>query len=806
MKKFGSVVTAFFLAAAVWAAQEPVRKPDKANAVRAVRFESKPLIDGSLQEAMWQRAATLTGFRQTQPGDNIAPTYETIAMIGYDEKYFYIGIRAFSKPAEIRATMTRRDNILKDDYISVFLDTFNDRRTAYILMLNPFGIQQDGIMADTNDPDYSVDLVWESKGKLTNDGYTVEAAVPFSSFKYEAGPEKFWGVHILRRIQSKDEENSWMPLRREKTGSTKVTNNEIRVGFLSQAGHLTGLTGITQARSLDMIPIISVSETGRRTRRSDVAAGNFAENWRNDPAESSPGATTKVRLTSSISMDAAFNPEFGEVEADQPQITANQRFPLFFEEKRPFFLEGIDLFRTPVQAVHTRTVIDPDLAMKLTGKKGRTNFGLMIASDHAPGNFSDEERSDPELLPGIERFLDENANSGVLRIRQDVGEQSSLGVIATSYNFVEKHNHLAGVDGHLSFTPNTFLDFQMLGTNSQRYFYDPDTDESILRTGNGLGYLAELNTTGKHFSIQTVGEGYSPDYRADLGFTQRVNTNRWSVFTRYNSEPKTDSTFISWSLLFTSLAQFDWDGRMQYAYQYPRLLFNFKHQTFFNVYLYRDYLRIFEEEFGARRNAFQQGSFFGKGERSTVYKGIALEAGTSPSKQYSFRIYFDNAWDQMDYDFGAGPKFPRVSPAALMDPNAPLDPGPGRSLYLNATASYQPADAFRVSLDYTKNNLVRNDTGRVAFDQNLYSLTANYYFSRYTFVRSRIDYDSMIANVRGQFLFGWTPNPGTVFYVGYNDDLNYNGFNPFTADHERGFRRNQRTFFIKMSYLIRRGF
>jgi len=778
--------------------------PDKAQAVRMARFVSAPAIDGKLDEEMWQQATVLKDFYQTQPGDNIAPSSPTVALLGYDDKFFYLGIRAHNDPEKIRATVAKRDEVTNDDHVAIYLDTFNDRRTAYVLMLNPLGIQQDGIFTEGSEPDYSVDVVMQSKGVLNNDGYTIEIAMPFSSLKYEAGKGKFWGIHILRQIQSLDEENSWMPLRRDRAGTNKTGVKETRARFLAQAGRLTGLESLTTARTLEIIPTFALSETGQRVRTLPALSGEADPGrWLDQSVKPEPGLTAKIRLTPDISLDAAVNPDFGEVEADQPQITANLRFPLFFEEKRPFFLEGIELFRAPIQAVHTRAIIDPDAAMKLSGKRGRTSFGLMLASDNAPGNFSEEERNDPALRPGIERFLGKNAHVGALRLKRDVGNQSSVGMIATSYNFIEKYNHLAGVDGRLSVSRNTFFNFQLLGATSRRFFYNPKADQNIYRTGNGLGYYTELNKTGRHLSLQFAGEGYSPDYRADLGYTLRVDMNRWSVFARYNSEPKPNSKLISWSALYTVFTQFDWQGRRQYAYHYPRLLLNFKRQTFLNFYLYRDFLRLFEEEFGPQRTATRPGAFAGASERSTIFKGLVIEAGTSPSKKYSFKALVDNTWNQFDFDFGAGPKFPRVSPAALADPNSPLDPGPGKALTMTASANYQPADALRVALDYTKSRLVRNDTKRVAFDQNLYSLRANYYFSRFMFLRTRIDYDTMIANVRGQLLLGWTPNPGTSLYMGYNDHLNYNGFSPFTNHYEAGWQRNSRVFFIKLSYLIR---
>jgi predicted porin len=232
---------------------------------------------------------------------------------------------------------------------------------------------------------------------------------------------------------------------------------------------------------------------------------------------------------------------------------------------------------------------------------------------------------------------------------------------------------------------------------------------------------------------------------------------------------------------------------------------NFKRQTFLQLAVYRDYARLFEEEFGPKRTASRAGAFFGPAERSTFWNGYTITAGTNPSKRYSANVIVDGSWKVFDYDFGAGPKFPRVSPAALAIPNAPLDPGIGNSTDITASFAWQPAEAFRASIDYTKSRLERIDTRRTAYDQNLWSLRASYYFTRFTFARARVDYDTLATRVRGQFLLGWTPHPGTSLYIGYNDDLNYNGYSPFTNQFERGLQRNNRTFFIKLSYLFRRG-
>ena len=242
----------------------------------------------------------------------------------------------------------------------IFLDTFNDQRRAYVLGWNPLGIQQDGIMTEGSGTDFSVDIVMESKGMITGDGWTVEVAIPFKSLRYEAGKGKLWGFHLVRNIDRfNDEMDSWVPISRD------ISSN------LAQEAHLTGLEGISTERTLEIIPSLTLSETGKRVNALSVA--QLAANptmldpgrMLNEPIKADMGVTAKYGITPTITLDLAVNPDFAQVEADQTVVTANQRFPIFFEEKRPFFLEGIDIFQTRLQAVHTRAIVDPDIAVPI---------------------------------------------------------------------------------------------------------------------------------------------------------------------------------------------------------------------------------------------------------------------------------------------------------------------------------------------------------------------------------------------------------------------------------------------------------
>ncbi len=774
--------------------------PEKAQPIQLTRFNSAPAIDGLLNDEVWATAAVFKDFLQTRPGENVAPSLPTEVRIGYDARHLYFAFRAWDEAGKVRATVAKRDNVWDDDFIWVALDTFNDRRKAYVLAFNPLGIQADGIFTEGgfgNNEDYSVDIVMESKGQVVDDGYIIEVKVPFKSFRYEIGKGKSWGLHLQRTIKHKNnEQTSWMPLARDQNG------------LLNQAGQITGIENISTEHNLEIIPSLTVSESGRRVSAlpAGLSALNDPGRFVNQPLNFDPGLSLKYSLTPNITLDFTINPDFAQVEADQTVLTANQRFPLFFEERRPFFLEGIEIFQTSLQPVHTRTIVDPDYAAKISGKRGRNTFGLMLAADRAPGNYSLDERNDPAARAGIARFLDHRAYIGVVRAKHDVGRESEIGLIATSYNFIEKHNHVGGIDGRFKLNPQAVFSFQALATNSRRYFYSPDADRNIFRTGNGFGYAATFDYTQRRYGLFAISEGRTRDYRADVGFTRRTNSNFSGLFARLSSDPKRSqqAKLQTWRIFNRVGGNYDWQGRSQQMQAGSNLLLQFQKQISVGFGGNRRYERVFEEEFGAKRALTRAGAFAGiSPERSAAGNNVFINVNARPSKKYSAQMEAGLATAELDYDFGAGRRFPRVSPAALAQPDAALDPGAGRSVFLNTSFAYQPADPLRFALNYTNSRLTRRETGLLAYKDNIYSFRATYQFTHFVFLRSRIDYSTLGARVRGQFLFGWTPHPGTSFYAGYNDDMNYHGYSPFTARYEPGFQRNGRTFFIKLSYLIR---
>ncbi|HEX2640032.1 MAG TPA: DUF5916 domain-containing protein, partial [Pyrinomonadaceae bacterium] len=626
--------------------------PEKARPVLVPKFESAIVIDGKPDEAVWKDAAVFKDFYQTGPGDNIAPSRPTEVLMMYDEKNLYIAFKCWDDKDKIRATVAKRDNVFGEDNVRVWLDTYNDRRRAYVLGFNPLGIQQDGIYTEGQGADFSVDIVMESKGVIEDWGWSVEVKVPFKSLRYAAGKGKFWGFNVARNIDRfNDEFDQWLPDDRNVSG------------FLIKHGRITGLDGIKYERTLEVSPSVTISETGQRKSTLPNAAytgvGGFDPIFNplglqdpgkfiNDPAKVDLGVNLKYTLSPNVTLDATVNPDYAEIEADAPVVTANQRFPIYFEEKRPFFLEGKEIFDSPLQLFYSRTIVDPDFAGKLTGKAGKNTFGLLVASDNAPGNYSEDERGelnacrdsrrfDPLRRCAIEEFVDKNAFFGVLRLKHDVGKENNIGFFATARTFPKNRNFTSGFDGKFKLNPKTVMTFQAVGTHSRKFFYSPERDEVNYRTGNGFGYYWNLDYTTDRHGWYAEASGRTSDYRADAGFTRRTNANTFFFVNRFStkSNPKAKLIRVNWSQFVRY--GLDWKGRTQQALGGMNL--NLTLQG--NLFIYSEsgvmYEQIYEDEFGPMRNSAtgQQGAFVGSPTRRSTEPYFSVNFNKTVNKKIS---------------------------------------------------------------------------------------------------------------------------------------------------------------------------
>lgn len=405
------------LAAVVMMQQQP--------AVAVPRLDTATItIDGRLDEAVWAHAAVLRAFSEYLPNDNRPADDSTTVLVWYSPTALYFGIRAYQDSASVRATLADRDKIAGDDYVQILLDTFDDHRQALVFGVNPLGAQADGTLLDAarqvattlsaaSSGAYAIDLspdyVYESKGHVTAWGYEVEVRIPFKTLRYQARDPQDWSVNVIRVVQATGHQLTW----------TRVLQTQ--ASFLAQSGTLTGLTGLSRGLVLDVTPEATSTVTG-----APQPSG-----WAYSGGDPRIGATVRWGVTANLTLNGTVRPDFSQVEADVPQIQFDPRSALNYPEKRPFFLDGLELFQTPMELIYTRRLVDPQGAAKLTGKLGATTIAALSGVD---GTDASATGADHPLL-------------SALRVRRDLGGANSLGIVYTDREDGGDANRVAAIDG-----------------------------------------------------------------------------------------------------------------------------------------------------------------------------------------------------------------------------------------------------------------------------------------------------------------------------------------------------------------------
>ena len=496
--------------------------------VSAVRVEQPPNIDGRLTDDVWRRAAHVSDFVQTAPVEGAAASESTDVYIAYDGENLYVGIRArYGSPGLIRANRSDRDQIAEDDTVSLFFDPFRDRQRAYQFTVNGFGVQGDAILNSTGlrnrtqrralgtqgrptetppsgipEGDISWDALFVSAGLPSADGWTAELAIPFKSLRYPPvgeGETHRWGFQVSRAIQGKDETVVWSPVSRD------------IAQFLAQMGVIEGLSDLSTSRNLEILPTVTALRLGALD-----AGGAFVED---DIAEA--GLNLKYGIASDLTADFTINPDFSQIESDLPQIDVNQRFPLFYPELRPFFLEGQEIFNVfaPITPIHTRTIVDPRYGGKVSGKVGRSSIGVLFADDEAPGKRDDP--SDPAF--------GRTANVAVGRARFDLYPESFVGATVTNRDFMQSYSRMLAFDSNMRLGAtnrwNVFV--------SQSWHRD---EEGVERVGQTMGTF--FNHVGRNVNFSAFYGGTSPDFRIDTGFVRRVDDKRMFTNLAYRWWPE----------------------------------------------------------------------------------------------------------------------------------------------------------------------------------------------------------------------------------------------------------------------------
>jgi hypothetical protein len=743
--------------------------------VRVPRIEATVHIDGVLDEDVWRQAALLTGFSQYRPVDSRPAEDSTQVLVFYAPDAIYFGIRAFEKHGTVvRATLADRDNIGADDNIQILLDTFNDRRRALLFAVNPLGAQQDGVRSEgiagaagggnaggrfDGVVDLNPDYVYESRGRVTLSGFEVEVRIPFKSLRYQSGAIQDWGIQIVRVTQHTAYEDTWTPVVRASAS------------FLIQSGTLKGLTEMRRGLVMDVSPEF--------TSRVDGAPAASA--YRYGTVDPQLGANVRWGVTQNLSLTGTVNPDFSQVEADVGQVTVNERFAVFFPEKRPFFLEGLEQFDTPNALIYTRRISAPVGGAKLTGKLGGTGVAYIGAIDD--NNLS--ATGDHPIV-------------NLLRLRRDLGTSSTVGLAYTDRIDGNASNRVLGVDARVIWLKRWFTSVQVAGS------WTHDTVGSGTRTGT-LWDATLYDYTGRSYGNHGEFVGFSRDFSAQSGFVNRVNVVEGRIFNRFTRYGKPGALLENATTFI--LIQPTWR--------------------------YDDFLKLHSTLEGSLTQQLQlnvRGGWFVSALWSNShqrfdppeYAGYQVDAGGTPVP-FAVPHGLYNLWGgiaavsspnrtlKMDLSLGrvSGPIFAEASE--------------GRALNFFLALAFKPTSSLRFEGQWPHQVITRAADGSWFSTANIPRLKVEYQLTRDIFFRYVGQYfaqvrdtlrdprtgDQLIVNgtpqgrstnteFRNDFLFSYRPTPGTVLFFGYGSSLSEP--DPFS------FRRLSRTgdgFFLKASYLFR---
>ena len=733
----------------------------------AVRTSQPPTIDGRLDDPVWRDVTPITAFVQTSPVEGAAATEATEVWLAYDSDKIYVAFYAhYADPGIIRANRAERDEAGGDDQMAVLFDPFLDQQRAYMFSVNGYGVPSDAIVnpgggrssrsrsrvgrsssgssgegssssggggGSGGGPgssgfgirgDSSWDALFDVRGGLVDDGWTAEMAIPFKSLRYPsraAGQPHRWGLQLSRNIREKSESLVWSPVSRDVAGQ------------LTQMGVLEGLTDLSTSRNLEILPTF----TGVQTGSLNTTDGRFREG---DPIGQT-GVGIKYGVTSNLTLDFTYNPDFSQIESDRPQVEVNQRFALFFSEQRPFFLEGQEIFAaaTPLNLVHTRTVVDPRYGAKLTGKAGKTTLGVFLADDEAPGRLDDSS------APGFGR----TAQSLIGRVRYDLYAESYVGAIATAREFGQDYNRVGGVDGRFRLGRTHNLSFLAVASEHQ--------DEPNGRL-SGPVFELDFRRQARNLSYSVSHSSIDPDFRTETGFVPRVDIRRTDANVAYKWWP--EGMLISWGPSFAYLRNYNHAGDLEDEQFRGNVNFEFVRNLRFSGGVTREL-----ERFGGINFRKTGYSFFGLLSGRLVSVIVSANRGDG--------VFFSDS------------------------------PFLGRSTNGNVSLFLRPTSRLRAELRAIFSRFVDPANDAEIFDVQIYRWRATYQFTDRLLVRHILEHNTLSGTLGNNLLLTYRINAGTVAFLGYDDRYQQGfqideGFFPTTQ-----LERTNRAFFTKISYLFR---
>jgi hypothetical protein len=576
-------------------------------------------------------------------------------------------------------------------------------------MVNPLGIQIDCLRLENGgnaNMDTSWDMVFESEGKIDDQGYVVEMALPFKGLRFPGKEEKVWGVVLGRNIPRRGEVIIWPEVTRDIPG------------LLTQAAEVKLPDEVKKGKNVEVMPIF----TSLKTKDSKI-----------DPEV---GLNFKWGISSDLTLDMTVNPDYSHIEADAPQLEANQRFALFYPEKRPFFLEGMEIFQFPeMQLVYTRRIIDPVVGGKLTGKVGRFTYGLLTAYDENPTENLWEVSEGREVR-------DDNALFNIFRLKADVFNESYLGFCLTDKKIDGSFNRVAGVDGRLKFMKNFFFSFQAVASKTK---YQGNETAAIPALYSEFKYLAKYWGGGIYW------ESRHPDFEAASGFVNRVDYRTFGGFTFFNFYPQ--KAFLS------------------------------------QVYLSLSAGRRFEYFGDVLVDQWVQGSAT---LRLTELSQVGLSYSNSMERYAGIDFIKNSLSAEGSVDFIGWLPFGFyffTGDSIYYDPD---DPFLGYSNIYGVSLAFKPNRRLRLGFDFQKQTFWERRGGNEVFDYNVFRNRLTYQISRTLSLRTILDYNHFDKQLYGSFLFSWILQPGSVFFLGVDNDL--------IRDEAGRYTQNNYSVYVKFSY------
>jgi hypothetical protein len=708
------------------------------------------VIDGDLSDAGWQGIPVVTAWFETRVGDNVEPEVRNEGYLAYDDRYLYAGFHFEDpNPKLIRAPLADHDQLSGlTDYGGIIVDSRNDGKSAILFLANANGLTYDAVSNDASGEDSSPDYYWESSGRITATGWDLEIRVPFSSLRYAKADSSTWRI-MLYRNYPRDRHYQFFTARLPRDVSC----------FICNSSPLTGLAQLPQTSHLVVAPYAN-------GQRLDAPTSGLGTPLSGGDVDTEYGVDVKWSPLANAAIDGTINPDFSQVEADAAQIGANERFALFYPEKRSFFLEGIDLFATPLQAVYTRSVTSPSAGLRATGSVGHTAFTALVTRDRGDGLV---------ILPGPEgssfALQDFRSDVGVMRMRHDLGA-SFVSVLATGRILSGGgHNAVFGPDFQWRPNPADAITGQALWSDS----HTPDrTDLASEWDGRTLGDHAALvrwshSTPRVDWFLQAQDVG--ADFRADQGFIPQVGYREGYLEAGYTMRPK-DALFSRIRLFTINYYDEDHAGSPLARRVSAGAGMDGRWASFVRVELNQDDFKVGPEVLSRFRPYVTVQVSPGR-----VVNSVAVEAYLG---------------DEIDFDNAREAKGTTLIGSVTVRPNNHLD--------LQANASTRWLDVDDPTLG----------SGRLFLAQ-VERLRASWTFSARSFVRLIGQYvettrdptlytfavEEKEAGFAFSSLFAYKLNWQTVFYLGYGDQRAF-------AEATDRLERSGRQAFAKVSYALQR--